>query len=79
MFIRELNLYVDYLRDEIDKFSAGILSRAPRYFREFKENLLKGIEYYQGLADQFAEEQRQRFLNDLKRMHEVIEPIRSGR
>ncbi len=79
MFIRELNLYVDYLRDEIDKFSAGILSSAPKYFQEFKENLLKGIEYYQGLADQFVEEQQQRFLNDLKMLREAIGPIQAER
>ncbi len=75
MFIREIALYADYLRDEIERFSSGLLSRPANYFDEFKENLLSGIEYYRGLAQQFVEQQRQRFLDELGVLHEAIESI----
>jgi len=75
MFIREIALYADYLRDEIEWCSSGLLSRPANYFDEFKENLLSGIEYYRGLAQQLDEQQRQRFLDELGVLHEAIESI----
>jgi hypothetical protein len=78
MFIRELGLNIDRLRNEIEEFSVGGLSTTPKYFQEFKSNLLKGIEYYQELADQFVEEQQRLFLDDLKRLHETVKTISLG-
>jgi hypothetical protein len=78
MFIRELRLNIDRLCNEIEEFSVGVLSATPKYFQEFKANLLKGIEYYQELADQFVEEQRHLFLDDLKRLHERVKAISLG-
>ena len=66
MFIRELMLYIDHLRQESKNFSLNLSFRAPGYFHKFKENLLVGIEYYQRLAGQFMEEQREPFLAALE-------------
>jgi hypothetical protein len=66
MFIRELMLYIDHLRQETKNFSLKLSFRTPGYFHKFKENLLAGIEYYQRLAGQFIEEQRKQFLATLK-------------
>lgn len=47
MFIRELNLYVDYFNEELERFRSGLLKKIkPDYFKEFRKNLLSGIEYY---------------------------------
>jgi len=75
MFIREIAIYADYLRDEIKWYSSGLLSRSANYFDEFKENLLSGIEYYRGLAKQLDEQQRRRFLDELGVLQESIESI----
>ncbi len=75
MFIREIALYADYLRDEIEWCSSRLLSHSENYFDEFKENLLSGIEYYRGLAQHLDEQQRQRFLYELRALHETIESI----
>ena len=75
MFIRELKLYVDHLRDQIKQASLGLLDSTPAYFREFKENLLEGIDYYRGLAERFVEEKRDHFLDDLQQLHQALEPI----
>ena len=73
MFIKELMLYVDYLREEKRKFSLKLSARTPEYFQKFKGNLIAGIEYYRCLAHQFIEEQRSRFLEDLKALQNELE------
>jgi len=65
MFVRELMLYIDYLKAEIGRFAAGLSERSLEYFTEFRANLESGIDYYRGLADRLNWEQRGRFLSDL--------------
>lgn len=75
MFIKEISLYIDFIRKEIEKFSLGILNNAPKYFEELKENLSSGIDYYLDLAEQFVETKKKRFLEDLKSQKEAVERI----
>ncbi|MCT3699058.1 hypothetical protein HZQ90_09300 [Elizabethkingia anophelis] len=49
MFINELKLYVDYLRNEILDFSDEITKSQIKKWQVFKENLLTGISYYEDL------------------------------
>ena len=73
MFIKELMLYIDHLREEAKNFSLKLSFRTPAYFSKFKKNLLAGVEYYHRLAGQFIEEQRKQFLADLKVLQDEIE------
>ena len=73
VFIRELAIYIDELRKEFEKYSLDLSTRAPKYFREFKENLLSGIEYYRSRAEQLIQEKRKRFLDDLRSLRETLE------
>ena len=75
MFIRELMLYIDHLRQESKNFSLKLSFRTPGYFHKFKENLLLGIEYYQRLAGQFMEEQRNQFLTALEVLLDDLDTI----
>ena len=75
MFIKELMLYIDHLREETKNFSLKLSFRTPAYFSKFKKNLLAGIEYYHRLAGQFIEEQRKQFLADLKVLQDEIERL----
>ncbi len=75
MFIKELMLYIDHLREEIKNFSLKLSFRTPAYFSKFKNNLLAGIEYYHRLAGQFIEEQRKQFLADLRVLKDEIERL----
>jgi hypothetical protein len=75
MFIRELVLYIDHLRLESKNFSLKLSFRTPGYFHKFKENLLSGIEYYQRLAGQLMEEQRNQFLAALKVLLDDLDTI----
>ncbi len=78
MFIRELSINLDYLKGEAEKLSLGLMSNAPKYFKEFKENLSSGIEYYRKLAEHFVEGKKERFLDDLKKQKESLEKLFAG-
>jgi hypothetical protein len=75
MFIRELRLYVEHLREETEKLAAGISPRSMEYISQFKENLLNGIDYYRGLAEEFVDHERNRFLDQLAQLQDTIEPM----
>jgi hypothetical protein len=75
MFIQELKLYVDHLCDQIEKRSAGLLSRTPKQIEEFASNLMDGIRYYRVLSRQIVEEHRERFLSDLASMQRRLERL----
>lgn len=75
LFLRELSLYIDHLKGEVDKFALGLTTNGPKYYHEFKENLAGGIEYYRNLAKGFVEEKRQAFLAELKEQKEILEQV----
>ena len=75
MFISELKINIEHLRKELEKFSLRLSPRTPKYFEEFRANMLTGIEYYRKVAEEFIEEQKTRFLSELKRLQEEIESI----
>jgi hypothetical protein len=45
-FVKELGLYVAYLRGAINDCGATISDNQRKYFESFRTNLLNGIEYY---------------------------------
>ncbi len=65
MFVRELSIYVDYLKFELKKTSDGLLDKTNKYFQGFKDNLISGIEHYHEIAEQFNQEQRDKFKKEL--------------
>ncbi|MBG6110399.1 hypothetical protein IWX84_001267 [Flavobacterium sp. CG_9.10] len=49
MFVKELKMYVDYLKNEIATVSAEITAPQIKKWNSFKNNLIEGIGYYQSL------------------------------
>lgn len=49
MFLKELSLYVDYLKREIDQVKDAVSAKQQRYLSGFRKNLEEGIRYYEGL------------------------------
>ena len=49
MFVKELKMYVDYLKDEIATISEDVSSKQVKKWEAFKSNLFDGIAYYQDL------------------------------
>jgi hypothetical protein len=74
MFLREIELYFEYLRSQIEKHRLGLASITPAYVREFKENLLGGIDHYRQLAERFSGPAQAVFLSTLTaRQHAVAD------
>ncbi|MBP6558058.1 MAG: hypothetical protein KA213_06805 [Flavobacterium sp.] len=49
MFVKELKMYVDYLKNELQDFKQEITSGKIKKWNLFKKNILEGIEYYENL------------------------------
>tara|TARA_R110000868_G_scaffold110906_2_gene299915 strand:- start:2652 stop:4457 length:1806 start_codon:yes stop_codon:yes gene_type:complete len=49
MFVKELKMYIDYLKNEIATVSASITAGQIKKWKLFKNNLLEGISYYENL------------------------------
>ena len=75
MFIKELGMYVDYLKKDISKSCESLNEQKIKYFTEFKNNLLEGIEYYRKLFPQMVEETleyRTKTLNELENCNQRL-------
>ena len=72
MFVNELKMYIDYLKEEVQKNIDSLTDKQSKYFSSFKSNLLEGIEYYKELIPKMANE-----AEDFKnRMGEEIETMK---
>lgn len=49
LFVKELKMYVDYFRNEIENTSGEITNAQLKKWNTFKANIYEGIEYYQNL------------------------------
>ncbi len=54
MFVNELRMYVDYLKNQITESTGSINDKQQRYFKKFKSNLLDGVAYYKAMLSHFA-------------------------
>ena len=49
MFINELNIYIDFLKNKLNEVKFSLDKKQEKYFAGFTENLKDGISYYQNL------------------------------
>jgi len=49
MFVKELKLYLDYLKEEIEQVKELPSDNRLKYFETFRDNITDGIEYYKNL------------------------------
>ena len=83
LFIKELSLYVDYLKNKIEEMAIPLTKKEEKFVNTFHKNLLEGIDYYKDLfnkkSEQFQEKKSQLIqsldhfkeeLNDVK--HKVL-------
>jgi hypothetical protein len=76
MFVREIELYIDYLREQIAKQRVGLSSITPNYVREFKQNLRAGIGHYRRIAEHLSAARRSAFLHGLTEQEQAMESMR---
>jgi hypothetical protein len=75
MLLRELALYIDYLRSEMAKQANATASNSHDYFREFAGNLRNGVDYYRRHADGLAGTGRDRFLAELDVLDREVQAL----
>jgi hypothetical protein len=69
MFIKELNMYIDYLKDKIDEQGEVMNKAQEKYFAKFSANLSEGINYYKEMFENVKgefEEIKESVLKDLR-------------
>src|SRR5690606_38270280 len=49
MFMKELSLYMDHLKRELQQVRDEVSARQQRYFATFRSNLLEGLRHYEEL------------------------------
>ena len=80
MFIKELNLYIDYLKDKVEESKDSLTKKQERYLLNFSKNLKEGINYYDSLfgnAKHKFEESRLSILRELEYGKERISILNS--
>ena len=68
MFIKELRIYIDFLKNKIEEMRASITDKQEKYLFAFAKNLKEGIDYYYRLFDELKdkyEDKKSSILNDL--------------
>lgn len=54
MFVNELKLYVDYLKNQIRQAASSLNEKQIKYFQKFRANLLNGIAFYKKLLSSIS-------------------------
>lgn len=69
VFVKELRMYVEYLRNEISEYTNELSAGQIKKWNSFKNNLLEGITYYQNLFDttEFFKNERTKIQNQIKK------------
>ena len=78
MFIKELSLYINYLREKIDESEKPVPEKQLKYFSAFQKNMFDGIEYYKNLfANVMVMSETAKFdiLNNLEVLEEELNSL----
>lgn len=77
VFIKELKMYVDYLKNEITDFSTEISAGQIKKWNSFKNNLFEGINYYQDLFSNtnFFNEEKTKIQKQIEQYHQELNEI----
>jgi hypothetical protein len=65
MFIRELSLYVAFYKSQLVKNELRVFTLSDRYFSDFTNGLLSGIEHYRRMPSRLKDDEKDAFLRSL--------------
>ena len=65
MFVKELKMYVDYLKNKIESISEEVTTKQTKKWEGFRSNLFNGIAYYQELFRDFMHFESTNIQNEL--------------
>lgn len=78
LFVNELNLYVEYLKKDINKHLQGMSDKKAKYISKFKEQLQLGIDYYKQLVPKITDQTevyRKKMLNELQEIEDQLQHL----
>ena len=73
MFVKELQMYVEYLKNKLDETVKPIADKQMEYYRLFQKNMNEGIAYYRSLFTQSKAEPK--VFTDLERLEKQLNDI----
>jgi hypothetical protein len=74
-FIKELNLYLDYLKNSIEEAGTDLSTKQQKYFEKFAKNLQAGIAYYQDLMQSSFRDTKDKINTDLEAGKSYLETL----
>ncbi|MFI5150900.1 MAG: hypothetical protein ACHQRM_14280 [Bacteroidia bacterium] len=75
LFINELDMYIDYFKNELTKFATAFNDKKGKQLDSFKSNLLEGIAYYKELTEKLKLESsayKSKMMAELVSMEAII-------
>ncbi len=75
VFIKELNLYVDYLKNKVEEMARPLTAKNEKYIDTFHKNLNEGIEYYKELFNKKTEQFQDKKENLFKSLDQFKEEL----
>jgi signal recognition particle GTPase len=78
MFIKELRLYLDYLKERIAETNMPASVSQVKYFETFQANISNGIQYYKELFSTRLNEMRVKLEKELFKAEESFNEIRKS-
>ena len=75
MFVKELSIYIDYLKNKIGEVKEIVNKKQENYFATFVKNLNQGITYYESIFKSSTEafmQTRNKVLEDLEQSREKL-------
>ena len=81
MFIKELHIYIDYLKNKIDESGVSRTAKQEKYFSGFIKNLQDGINYYSTLFSNLKvsfNDKKAEILKDLKESSKDLQVMSSN-
>jgi hypothetical protein len=75
MFLREFELYIAYLAEEVGRDRLELSSLQPKQFAEIRDNLLAGARYYGERAEKIAGDESEGFLGTLEELIARLERL----
>ncbi len=79
MFVKELNIYIDYLKDKFEETKASLDLKQEKYLITFASNLKEGISYYEDMFSNLKEsfkETKTTILTELNFSKEKLQLLR---
>ncbi len=80
LFVKELKLYINYLKDKIDEMKDSMTERQEKYLFGFVKNLQDGIDYYNGLFNELKgkfEDKKEEILYELDSCRKSLQQLTS--